>query len=305
MKLLLTGCFKYTKKQWELLQALGYDIYFVQQEQDILPLSASEIEATVCNGLFLYHNIDQFANLKIIQLTSAGLERVPLEKIKERHIQLYNARGVYGTPMAEWAVFRVLEYYKKGWFFKKEQESGRWTKHRGLREINGTKLAIIGAGNIGGEVAKRFHAFGVETTGYDIHDSNIPYFDNMKHISYLEEEIGLYDIVIVTAPLLPTTIHLISRNIIKGMKENSVLVNISRGALIDEKSLCEILTKRKDLYAALDVFEREPLPERSPLWNLENVAISPHNSFVSNGNEKRMFDVIYNNLKVFINKKYE
>lgn len=302
MKLLLTGCFSYTEKQRELLHALGYDIFFIQQEQEKLPLCASEIEATVCNGLFLYHNIDQFENLRIIQLTSAGLERVPLEKIKKRHIQLYNARGVYGTPMAEWAMFRVLEHYKKGWFFKKEQESGRWTKHRGLRELSGTKIAIIGAGNIGQEVAKRFHAFGAETTGYDIHNSDILYFDNMRFISSLENEIGEYDVVIVTAPLLPSTTHLISREIIKGMKENSILVNISRGALIDEDSLCEILTERKDLYVALDVFEKEPLPKESPLWKLENVAISPHNSFVSDGNAKRMFEMIYNNLKNYINR---
>lgn len=86
------------------------------------------------------------------------------------------------------------------------------------------------------------------------------------------------------------------------MKENSILVNISRGALIDEDSLCEILTERKDMYAALDVFEKEPLPENSPLWKLDNVAVSPHNSFVSNRTRERMFDVIYNNLKNYINR---
>lgn len=301
-KLLLTGCFNYTGNQLELLHALGYDIYFMQQEKEILPFPASEIEAIVCNGLFLYHDIDDFTSLRIIQLTSAGLERVPIDKIRERRIELHNARGVYNIPMAEWVMFRVLEHYKKGWFFKKEQESIRWTKHRGIRELNGTKIAIIGAGNIGQEVAKRFHAFGVETTGYDIHVSDTMYFDHMRFVSSLENEIRLYDIVIVTALLLPSTVHLMSRSIIKGMKENSILVNISRGALIDEDSLCEILTERKDMYAALDVFEKEPLPENSPLWKLDNVAVSPHNSFVSNRTRERMFDVIYNNLKNYINR---
>ena len=301
-KLLLTGCFNYTGNQLELLHALGYDIYFMQQEKEILPFPASEIEAIVCNGLFLYHDIDDFTSLRIIQLTSAGLERVPIDKIRERRIELHNARGVYNIPMAEWVMFRVLVHSKKGWFFKKEQESIRWTKHRGIRELNGTKIAIIGAGNIGQEVAKRFHAFGVETTGYDIHVSDTMYFDHMRFVSSLENEIRLYDIVIVTAPLLPSTVHLMSRSIIKGMKENSILVNISRGALIDEDSLCEILTERKDMYAALDVFEKEPLPENSPLWKLDNVAVSPHNSFVSNRTRERMFDVIYNNLKNYINR---
>ena len=84
------------------------------------------------------------------------------------------------------------------------------------------------------------------------------------------------------------------------MKENAVLVNIARGALIDEQAMCEVLTARSDLFAALDVFETEPLSEDSPLWKLKNVAISPHNSFVSDGNNDRMFRVIYDNLKTFI-----
>ena len=84
------------------------------------------------------------------------------------------------------------------------------------------------------------------------------------------------------------------------MKRNAMIVNIARGGLIDETAMCEILAERKDLFAALDVFETEPLAQDSPLWKLGNVAISPHNSFVSEGNNRRMFDVIYNNLKKFI-----
>ena len=82
MNLLLTGCFNYTKQHIDLLQALGYKTYFIQQESNKLPLPTNEINAVVCNGLFLYHNIDEFTRLKYIQLTSAGLDRVPLDKIQ-------------------------------------------------------------------------------------------------------------------------------------------------------------------------------------------------------------------------------
>ena len=78
------------------------------------------------------------------------------------------------------------------------------------------------------------------------------------------------------------------------------MVNIARGALVDEGALGEVLAERPDVYAALDVFEQEPLPEGSPLWRLPNVALSPHNSFVSDGNAERMFSVIYNNLKNYL-----
>ena len=300
MNLLLTGCFKYSDQQTEALSALGYSICFIQHEADRLPILPSDIEATVCNGLFLHHDINDFKNLKFIQLTSAGYDRVPLNTIKEKGITIHNARGVYSTPMAEWAVFRVLEHYKQGRFFNQEQISERWTKHRGLREIFGNKVAVVGAGNVGQEVAKRFQAFGAETTGFDIHTNEVEGFDKMAKIDQLQEKVNAYDVVVITAPLLPSTKGLISRNILMSMKENAVLVNIARGALIDEQAMCEVLTARSDLFAALDVFETEPLSEDSPLWKLKNVAISPHNSFVSDGNSDRMFRVLYDNLKTFI-----
>lgn len=302
MNLLLTGCFNYSEEQIEVLRSLGFSIYFMQYEKEMLPIDAAEVDAVVCNGLFLSHDIDSFHRLKFVQLTSAGFDRVPVDKIKERMIELHNARGVYSTPMAEWAMFRVLEHWKKGWFFKREQESGRWTKHRGLREVYGMKVAVVGAGNVGQEVARRFQAFGAETTGFDIHENETPYFDQMFLTTTLKERVGYFDVLVVTAPLLPSTKGLISREVLMAMKDCAVLVNIARGGLIDEQAMCEVLKERKDLFAALDVFEHEPLQEDSPLWKLENVAVSPHNSFVSDGNNARMFDLMYSNLKSFIDK---
>lgn len=303
MNLLLTGCFQYSDEQKESLRSLGYTLFFMQQERDELPLDATEVDATVCNGLFLSHDIDAFSCLRLIQLTSAGFDRVPVDKIKTRGIELYNARGVYGVPMAEWAVFRVLEHFKQGWFFRQEQYAGRWTKHRRLREVAGTKVAVVGAGNVGQEVAKRFRAFGAETTGFDIHTDDTDGFDHMALTETLRVRVRDFDVVVVTAPLLPSTRGLINREVLNSMKEGAILVNIARGGLIDEQALCEVLAERKDIFAALDVFEIEPLPDNSPLWKLENVAVSPHNSFVGDGNNERMFAVIYQNLKNFIETK--
>ncbi|MDM8144880.1 NAD(P)-dependent oxidoreductase [Bacteroides eggerthii] len=301
MNLLITGCFEYSNAQIKILESLGFTVYFMQQEKDELPLLASNVDAVVCNGLFLSHDIDQFSRLKFIQLTSAGFDRVPVDIIKSNGIQLYNARGVYSIPMAEWAIFRVLECYKQGWFFHQEQISGRWTKHRGLREITGIKVAVVGAGNVGQEVAKRFQAFGAETTGFDIHVNETLGFHYMALTETFRKRVGEFDVVIITAPLLPSTIGLINRDVLMAMKENAVIINIARGGLIDQHALIDVLLQRPDLFAALDVFEVEPLPENNPLWKMKNVAVSPHNSFVSDGNNSRMFEVIYGNLKNFIN----
>lgn len=301
MNLLLTGCFKYSEEQLNSIKSLGFQVYFMESEkEDELPLPAELVDATVCNYLFTAKDFKDFTNLKLIQLVSAGLDRVPVEDIKAKGCKLFNARGVYSTPMAEWALFRVLEKYKKGWFFKVEQEKKCWTKNREVREIFGINVAIIGAGNIGGEVAKRFMALGAIVDGYDVHTNCTPGFDRMILIDSLKQHVNKYDVCILTAPLLPSTKGLISKDILMGLKDDAMIVNISRGGLIDEEALVEVLSVRQNLYAALDVFEEEPLSMDSPLWSLSNVAISPHNSFVSNGNNERMFNVIYSNLKEFI-----
>src|SRR5690606_16220867 len=113
MKLLLTGAFKYSEEQLDSLKSLGYEILFIQDERVPLEVDVSDVDAVVCNGLFLYNDIKKFKNLKFIQLTSAGLDRVPLDYIKDQGIKIFNARGVYSVPMAEWVVLKILEIYKK------------------------------------------------------------------------------------------------------------------------------------------------------------------------------------------------
>ena len=302
MNLLLTGAFNYSQEQRDELARLGYRLWMMQHETGELPLDESEVDAVVCNGLFLHHDIGKFTNLRLIQLTSAGLDRVPVETIRARGIVLHNARGVYSVPMAEWAVCKVLDFYKQSQFFRDNQLDGRWEKHRSLRELAGKRLAIIGAGNIGQEVARRFSSFGVHVTGFDIHTRPVPFFHEMDLTERLRRRIPEFDIVVITAPLLPETTHLLDRDMLSRLREGAVLVNISRGALIDEGALKEVAHEREDVSFALDVFEAEPLPPDDPLWTCGNVVLSPHNSFVSDGNGGRMFGVIYNNLKMFISE---
>ena len=105
-----------------------------------------DYEVAVCNNLFGFHNIDTFSNLKYIQLTAAGMDRVPLDRIREKGIELHNAAGVYSVPMAEFALWGVLELYKQGRFFAENQKHRRWEKHRNLRELSGRTVLIVGCG---------------------------------------------------------------------------------------------------------------------------------------------------------------
>lgn len=127
-KVLLTGAYPYTREQINQIEALGVQAFFVQDERGGLEKGLLSADAVVCNGLFLYHDIKAFTGLKMIQLTSAGLDRVPLAYIKEKGIALYNARGVYSIPMAEWVVLKILELYKHSAGFYRAQGKRNGTR---------------------------------------------------------------------------------------------------------------------------------------------------------------------------------
>lgn len=303
MNLLITGAFGWKPEQIQALRDLGLNVFFLQQEKDLLPIDAKDVDVAVCNGLFLHHPLSEFANLKYIQLTSAGFDRVPMDEVKERGIAIHNARGVYSIPMAEWAICKVLDVYKGTAAAIDFQRSRQWVKNRKMREIAGKNVAVLGAGNVGGEVAKRFKAFGASVIGYDIALFDNPLFDEIHLIEDFIPEAERYDIVVITLPLTDQTRGMIGREILEHMKFDTVMVNIARGAIIDSDALTDVLGKRKDLTAILDVFDIEPLPAESPLWNMPNVVVSPHNSFVGDGNNDRMFKVIYSNLSDKLNGK--
>lgn len=295
-KLLLTGAFKYSQEQLNRLESLGYEIVFVQDERKTLNIDVSDIDAVVCNSLFLYNDIKEFKNLRTIQLTSAGLDRVPLDYINEKGIRLFNARGGYSIPMAEWAVLKILEIYKKSRVFYKNQELHKWEKQRELLELTDKTAAIIGYGSVGTEIAKRLKAFGVNVISVDKQIREDECVDEALLIDDLDSALEKSDVIILTLPLTDETKHLINEEKIKVIKDDAVLINVSRGGIIAETDLIESLRDDKFLGVALDVFEEEPLSE-SLLWDFEKVIITPHNSFVSDKVNERLFELMVENLR--------
>lgn len=293
--LLLTGAFKYSEEQVVQLKKLGYNIVMVQDETVTLNIDVSTIDAVVCNSLFLYNDIKEYKNLKLIQLTSAGLDRVPVEYIEENGIQLYNAKGVYSIPMAEWTILKILEIYKKSRVFYKNQENGNWEKQRDLLELTAKKVSIIGYGSIGNEIAKRLKAFDAEVISVSRQKREEPYIDESILVGDIGLALAKSDIVILTLPLTDETRYLINRDTIKMMKDDAVLINISRGGIVKEIDLIKALEEGKFLGVALDVFEEEPL-EKSSLWEFQNVTITPHNSFISDKINERLFKSMKENL---------
>lgn len=299
MKLLLTGAFNYTEEQLNTLKSCGFEITFIQNESEKLTLDCSQYDAVVCNSLFQHNPIEKFTSLKAVQLTSAGFNRVPVGYLASKGIALFNARGVYSTPISEWVLLRVLEIYKHSFEFYVQQKKKLWQKHRDLLEIKGKRVLIIGTGSVGLECAKRFKAFDAEVIGVDIKDPSSLYVDRFCPMESLSEVLPCADVIVLALPLTDKTKGLFSNELLSLMKDDCILINVARGAIIDEKSLINKLNEGKFIGVALDVFEEEPLNDTNPLWTMPRVYITPHNSFVSDGNSSRMFNLIYKNLTEF------
>ena len=300
MKILITGAWKYTHNQLEKILSLGYDVVFLQNESDDIPCAYEEIGGVVCNNLFMHHNIEKFVSLKFIQLTSAGFDRVPMEYINKHGITVYNAKGVYSIPMAEYAINGVLQLYKKSEFFINNKKEHKWEKNRSLLELYQKTVLIIGCGSVGTECAKRFDAFGCHVIGADKILPSKACYEQVYCMDRLNEALAVSDVVVITLPLTQDTKNLIDENRLNSFKQGAILVNIARGAIVNTKALILALENRL-AGAVLDVFESEPLEENSPLWDMENVIITPHNSFVGDNNSVRLFEVIYKNLSLEAN----
>ena len=296
MNLLITGAWQEAKQYIETIEQMGHQVQFLQFEKDKLPCEYEWVEGIIGNGIFLSHPIEKFTNLKYIQLTSAGFDRVPMDYVREHEIKINNARGVYSAPMAEYAVAGVLQLYKQSRFFTENQKSHKWEKKRDLKELGGQNVCILGCGSVGGECAKRFEAFDCVVWGIDTKVRKHEKFFCVYHLDDVKEVLAKSDIVILTLPLTDETYHLFNKEMFSAMKPGAVVVNIARGALVDTEALSEALEDRLG-GAVLDVFEEEPLSENSPLWDMENVVITPHNSFVGGGNNRRMSNVIMKNLE--------
>lgn len=305
MRLLLTGAFAFSEAQLQALRALGAELVFQKDERGAPETDFAAVDAVVCNGLFLYHEITEFKNLKFVQLTSAGLDRVPLDYIREKGVKLYNARGVYSVPMAEWALCGVLSLYKHLNAFSEKQKNHLWEKDREVRELSGDTALIVGCGSVGTECAVRFKAFGMRVIAADIVKPQSDAYDAYFPMQEIDKALEKADVIVLTLPLTEDTRGFFHGERFSHCKNGAILVNIARGAVVKEKDLTDALVSEKLGGAVLDVFADEPLPQESPLWEMENVVITPHNSFVSPKNNERLFSVMLQNIKTFLKERAE
>lgn len=298
MKALFT--YDYGKDKMQSIRQLGYDVIIENEKNIVYHQELEDVEVLVCYHPFNTLDIRNMENLKWIQLSSIGIDQVPKDVVLEKEIILTNNKGGYSVPMGEWVVLKILEVYKKSYKLYEQQKQKLWKMDTSLLELYRKRIGFIGTGSIAIESAKRLQGFEAHIIGVNTKGTKVQYFDKCYPMTELEEVLQQCDVVVLTIPYTEKTHHLINGARLKNMKKDGVLINVSRGSIIEEEALIQHMNQGNLKAAALDVFEKEPLSQDSPLWTMENVIVTPHNSWISEMRNERRFRIVYENMKRYV-----
>ena len=262
-----------------------------------------DVNAIFTDQFFIETNIDQLPSLKYLQVATSGLDQINLNHPKLANTVVSGSRGVFNKPMAEYVLGHVLSIYHNHRFFTQTQKDQQWRPSRHSEELNGKKMAIIGLGQIGLQLAKTFSFFGVKVDAFNRSDVDSIYIQQRYPLTELKDRLSQYDIVVVSLALNQDTLMMINRDVLAQLHAKAIFVNIGRSELLDEVAMIDLLKDKKIRYAVLDTFSKEPLPKDHPFWTLDNVIVTPHISFTSIQNLDRMFQALLTNLQLYLQKE--
>ena len=242
--------------------------------------------------------------VKWIQSPSAGIaSAVKRAGWDKTDILLTTASGMHATPLAEFCVMSMLMFVKDYFHMAEEKKLKHWQRTC-TTELRTKTLAVIGLGNVGGEVARLSRGMGMRvlgtkrtTKGVDPESVNVDKLYPQENFHMMLSEA---DFVVIIVPLNDETRGMMGRQEIAAMKKGSVLINIARGAIVDEPALIEALQSGHLAGLAADVFSREPLPPESPLWDMPNVIISPHSASTADTENAKLTEIFLDNLERFL-----
>jgi phosphoglycerate dehydrogenase-like enzyme len=229
--------------------------------------------------------------LRWLHSAAAGVGNVLNTGIASTGIKVTNSAGIHGPPIAEFVVAGVLHFLRGLDVAIAQQRRGEWSKDffvspdSPLRELPDCRVLIVGTGGLGGETARRLSALGARCVGIRRRPElgAPPGFAEVGGPGRLEEELPRADILVLAAPLTADTSEVMTRARLEMLPRGAIVVNVARGALLDEAAIAELLAAGRLRGAVLDVFRREPLEPGSPLWALPNALVVPHVSPVSPG----------------------
>lgn len=242
--------------------------------------------------------------LRWVHSAAAGVKTVLYPEMVASDVLLTNSAGIHGVPIAEYVVAGVLHLMRGLDMALEQQRERRWDKSRfvaedaPLRELGDARVLVIGAGGLGTEIARRVAAFGAEVVGLRRRpELGAPDgFARVAGPDALDEELAEADVVVLAAPMTPSTDGLLSRERLTLLRRGAIVVNVARGSLVDEEALAGAVAEGRLRGAVLDVFREEPLPGASPLWAHRQIVLTPHVSPISPGRFwPRQLDLILDN----------
>lgn len=232
----------------------------------------------------------ELANVRWIHTLAAGVEFLPFDLLRRSSIVVTNSRGLYADALGEFAIAAMLWFAKDVRRMSRNQAARTWEPFT-VERLAGKTAGIIGYGGIGRAIGSRAAALGMRVLGVGRRQE----FGEPK----IDDVVAQADYVVMSTPLTPRTYRLLSRTRIAMMKPSAVFINVGRGKTVDEDALVEALREKRIRGAALDVFESEPLPPEHPLWQLENVLISPHTADRTSDSHVRAMQFFLENLRRF------
>lgn len=238
--------------------------------------------------------------LRWLHTLSAGVERFLIPEVLDRRdLILTNNSGPYDVPISEFVLAAILAAAKRLPHYVREQGRAHWDKDQEHVELRGSRLVVVGLGSIGGEVARLAAAFGMRVVAVRrrLELPIVPPVENAVPPERLGEVVGDADFLAITAPLTPATRGLVSREVLARMKPSAWIVNIARGAIVDEPALLEALREGRVAGAAIDAWWTEPLPPESAWWSLPNVIVTPHVSHSSPRVRERTASLFLENVR--------
>lgn len=280
--------------------------------------------AEVLYTLNTFPDLAQAPRLRWIQLHTAGMENAVREPIiQAEDVEVTSTSGIHAVPVAEWCMAMMLALTYKLPQMLEDQAKTHWPdnphKIYAPRELDGQTIGIAGYGALGRELARQASSLGMKVLATKRNLLNPvdedSYLPPGKGDTKCEIPERLYppealasmarecDFLALTVPLTALTRHMVNETIFEAMKDTAVLINVARGGVVDEKALVSALAAKKIGGAALDVFEEEPLPSTSPLWNMDNVIISPHTAGHSLRYHEKAAALFAENLRRYLEKR--
>jgi phosphoglycerate dehydrogenase-like enzyme len=242
--------------------------------------------------------VGRMPKLRYICAMSAGIERLQTLKNLKPDVLATSGRGIHGPQMSEIAFLSMISLSRD--FSKMQRNQAKHLWDRWPQKLLWRKtVVLVGIGPIAEELAARCVAFGMRVIGVSDARAEAPNFDAMMPRADLTKAVAQGDFVIVLVPLSPQTRHMIGKTVFDAMKKTGVVINLARGPVVDEKALVAALQSGRIGGAALDVFEVEPLPPESPLWDMPNVIITPRVGGMSDVYTEQVLPLVAHNLRCF------